>query len=107
MMPFPGLKQSERRIFLNSPEEIYDITALLRDGERFVVERLISRETGAVAAVISTTRLHNIAGKYVGKDDPIILVRVQGIFPATGEVLSPFRIGHLVAGFMRGTLLLF
>ncbi len=32
-----------------------------------------------------------------------MLVRVQGNFPATGEVLSPFTIGHFVAGFMRGS----
>jgi len=32
-----------------------------------------------------------------------MLVRVQGSFPATGEVLSPFTIGHYVAGFMRGS----
>jgi fructose 1,6-bisphosphate aldolase/phosphatase len=47
--------------------------------------------------------LHNIAGKYTGKDDPIMLVRVQGAFPATGEILAPFSIGHYVAGFMRGS----
>jgi len=52
---------------------------------------------------VSTTRLHNIAGKYTGKDDPVALIRVQGEFPATGEVLAPFEIGHLVAGFMRGS----
>jgi fructose 1,6-bisphosphate aldolase/phosphatase len=52
---------------------------------------------------VSTTRLHNIAGKYTGKDDPIMLVRVQGAFPATGEILAPFSIGHYVAGFMRGS----
>jgi len=32
-----------------------------------------------------------------------MLVRVQGAFPATGEILSPFAIGHYVAGFMRGS----
>ena len=32
-----------------------------------------------------------------------MLVRVQGVFPATGEVLAPFTIGHYVAGFMRGS----
>jgi fructose 1,6-bisphosphate aldolase/phosphatase len=52
---------------------------------------------------VSTTRLHNIAGKYTGKDDPVMLVRVQGEFPATGEVLAPFAKGHFVAGFMRGS----
>jgi fructose 1,6-bisphosphate aldolase/phosphatase len=47
-------------------------------------------------------QLH-IAGKYTGKDDPVMLVRVQMNFPATGEVLAPFAIGHFVAGGMRGS----
>ncbi len=95
--------EGDRVIELNSPEEIYDIAALLRDNERFVVEAIHSRETGEIAVSVSTSRLHNIAGKYVGKDDPVMLVRVQGEFPATGEVLSAFSIGHYVAGFMRGS----
>lgn len=95
--------EGDRLIELNAPEELYDIAALLRDNERFVVESVWSRETGEIAAVVSTTRLHNIAGKYTGKDDPVMLVRTQGPFPATGEVLAPFNIGHFVAGFMRGS----
>ncbi len=95
--------EGDRIIELNAPEDMYDIAALLRDNQRFVVESIYSRSTGDIAAVVSTTRLHNIAGKYTGKDDPIMLVRVQGAFPATGEVLSPFNIGHYVAGFMRGS----
>lgn len=95
--------EADRVIELNAPEELYDIAALLRDNQRFVVESIYSRESGEQAAAVSTTRLHNIAGKYTGKDDPVMLVRVQGNFPATGEVLSPFSIGHYVAGFMRGS----
>ena len=95
--------EGDKIIELNAPEELYDIAALLRDNERFVVESIWSRETGEIAAVVSTTRLHNIAGKYTGKDDPVMLVRVQGPFPATGEALAPFTIGHFVAGFMRGS----
>jgi len=95
--------EADKIIDLNAPEEIYDIAALLRDNERYVIESIYSRATGCQAAVLSTTRLHNIAGKYTGKDDPIALVRLQGEFPATGEVLAPFQIGHLVAGFMRGS----
>jgi fructose 1,6-bisphosphate aldolase/phosphatase len=37
------------------------------------------------------------------KKDPVMLVRSQGIFPATGEVLAPFSIGHFVVGCMRGS----
>ncbi|MBI2133419.1 fructose 1,6-bisphosphatase [Candidatus Woesearchaeota archaeon] len=95
--------EGDRIIRLNTPEEIYEIAALLRDNQRYVVESIHSRMSGHIAAVVSTSRLHNIAGKYTGKDDPVMIVRTQGSFPATGEVLSPFEICHYVAGFMRGS----
>jgi len=93
----------DRVIELVTPEELYDLAALLRDAERFVVESVWSRATGEQAAVVSTSRLHNIAGKYTGKDDPVMLVRTQMNFPATGEILAPYQIGHYVAGGMRGS----
>jgi fructose 1,6-bisphosphate aldolase/phosphatase len=95
--------QGDRVVSLDAPEELYDLAALLRDNERFVVEKIRARSSGEIAASVSTTRLHNIAGKYTGKDDPVMLIRVQGEFPATGEILSPFAKGHYVAGFMRGS----
>jgi fructose 1,6-bisphosphate aldolase/phosphatase len=95
--------EADRVIELVTPEETYDIAALLRDTGRFVVESIWSRASGEQAVAASTTRLHNIAGKYVGKDDPVMLVRTQHDFPATGEILSPYTIGHFVAGFMRGS----
>ncbi len=93
----------DRVIELNAPEDLYRIAALLRDTERYVVESVWSRASGEQAASVSTSRLHNIAGKYTGKDDPVMLVRVQKAFPATGEVLAPYAIGHYVAGCMRGS----
>jgi fructose 1,6-bisphosphate aldolase/phosphatase len=95
--------EGDRIIELNAPEELYDIAALLRDTERYVIESVWSRAGGEQAVAASTSRLHNIAGKYTGKDDPVMLVRVQQNFPATGEVLAPYAIGHLVAGGMRGS----
>lgn len=95
--------EADRIIELHSPEQIYDIAVLLRDNGRFVVEGVWARVSGEQAVVASTTRLHNIAGKYVGKDDPVMLVRVQKDFPATGEILAPYGLGHYVAGFMRGS----
>ena len=94
---------ADRVVDINTPEETYDLAALLRDQERFVVESVYSRKNNDQAASVSTTRLHNIAGTYTGKDDPIMLIRTQGNFPATGEILSTFTIGHYVAGFMRGS----
>ncbi len=38
--------EADRVIDLNAPEELYDIAALLRDPERFVVEAVYSRATG-------------------------------------------------------------
>jgi fructose 1,6-bisphosphate aldolase/phosphatase len=95
--------QADKIIELNTPEDIYDIAILLRDPDRFVVESIFSRETGEQIVAASTTRLHNIAGKYVGKDDPVMLVRTQYNFPATGEILSPYTITPSVPGFMRGS----
>ncbi len=95
--------EGDRVIELLTPEEIYDLAALLRDNERFVVESVWSRASGEQCAVVATSRLHNIAGKYTGKDDPVALVRTQMDFPATGEVLAPYSIGHFVAGGMRGS----
>ncbi len=95
--------KADRVIELVTPEESYDICALLRDTGRFVVESIWSRATNEQIVTASTTRLRNIAGKYVGKDDPVMLVRTQKDFPATGEILSPYTIGQFVSGFMRGS----
>jgi fructose 1,6-bisphosphate aldolase/phosphatase len=93
----------DRVVELEAPEDLYDIAALLRDPERYVVESVWSRATGEQAVAVATSRLHNIAGKYTGKDDPVMLVRTQMNFPATGEALAPFASAHFVAGGMRGS----
>ncbi|HFC53563.1 MAG TPA: fructose 1,6-bisphosphatase [Gammaproteobacteria bacterium] len=98
-----GHTGGDRIIELNTPEDLYDLATLLRDPERYVIESVWSRDTGEQAVAASTSRLHNIAGKYTGKDDPVMLVRVQKMFPATGEILAPYAIGHFVAGGMRGS----
>ena len=95
--------EGDRVIELDAPEDLYAIATLLRDTERYVIESVASRGTGEQAVSVSTSRLHNIAGKYTGKDDPVMLIRVQKDFPATGEVLAPYAIGPYVAGCMRGS----
>lgn len=57
---------ADRVVDVNVPEEMYDLAALLRDQERFVVEAVYSRKNNDQAASVSTTRLHNIAGTYTG-----------------------------------------
>jgi fructose 1,6-bisphosphate aldolase/phosphatase len=90
-------------IALNAPEDYYKITVLLRDNERFAIESVVSRYSGQTAAAISATRLHNIAGSYTGKDDPVAVVRNQGIFPAPEELISPYTKAHYIGGDARGS----
>jgi fructose 1,6-bisphosphate aldolase/phosphatase len=90
-------------ISLNAPEDYYKLTVLLRDNERFGIDSIVSRYSGQTAAAVSATRLHNIAGSYTGKDDPVALVRNQGIFPAPEELISPFAKAHYVGGDARGS----
>jgi fructose 1,6-bisphosphate aldolase/phosphatase len=75
--------------------------ALMYPG-RYVVDTVTTKEGEPILAA-STDRLHNIAGTYVGKDDPILLVRTQKLFPATEEVGSVFNNPHFVAGNTRGS----
>lgn len=95
--------KGDSTIELYTPEDYYKITALLRDNQRFGIASIESREYGQKAVAVSAHRLHSIAGKYVGKDDPVALVRVQGIFPAPEEVVSPYMLTHYVGGDSRGS----
>jgi fructose 1,6-bisphosphate aldolase/phosphatase len=89
--------------FLNAPEESYDILALIGTTGRYTIKRVFRKSDGEIAAAVSSERLNLIAGKYVGKDDPVAIARAQSGFPALGEVLEPFSFPHLVAGWMRGS----
>jgi len=84
------------------PEEIYNLLAYIGAPSRYVIKHVFKRE-GEIAASTSTQRLSLIAGRYVGKDDPVMIVRSQSGFPAVGEVIEPFCIPVLVAGWMRGS----
>jgi len=87
----------------NLPEDIYDLLAIIGTPSRYVIKEIRRRSDGEIAAVASTTRLSLIAGKYVGKDDPVLIVRAQSGFPAMGEILEAFATPYLVAGWMRGS----
>ena len=78
------------------------IEAALMYPGRYVVDTVTTKDGEPILAA-STDRLHNIAGTYVGKDDPICVVRTQKLFPATEEVGSVFNNPHYVAGNTRGS----
>ena len=97
------LKQS-RSIVFKAPAEFYD----LLDADRRAAPVCCSHafapaQLGEIGAATSTQRLSLIAGRYVGKDDPVMIVRTQSGLPAVGEALEPFAYPHLVGGWMRGS----
>ncbi|MCI0557110.1 MAG: fructose-1,6-bisphosphatase [Nitrososphaera sp.] len=80
-----------------------ELEAALMYPGRYVVHSVMSADGVEQIVSASTDRLHNIAGTYVGKDDPIAIVRTQKNFPATEEAGSAFNDPHFVAGNTRGS----
>lgn len=96
--------REDRTITLNYPEDVLHISVLLREIDRFAIAAVYSRYVeGEQMLSASTSRLHNVAGTYTGKDDPIAIIRTQGIFPATEEVVHPFAVPFFVTGDCRGS----
>lgn len=94
----------DRIIELETPERHIDLAVLLRDENRFGIQAIHSRSYPHQQVVsVSTDRLHTIAGEYKGKDDPVAIIRTQGIFPAPEELVSPYLVAHYVAGDARGS----
>jgi len=93
----------EKRVVFDCPRELYDLLLFIGAPSRYVIKQVASKTLGEVAAVTSTQRLALLAGRYVGKDDPVMIVRAQSGLPAVGEVLEPFALPPIVAGCMRGS----
>ncbi len=92
-----------KKVILKCPEEMYELIALIGTPGRYVVSHVWRASDDLVCASTSTTRLSLIAGKYVGKDDPVSIVRAQHGLPALGEILAPFMHSYFVEGWMRGS----
>lgn len=91
-----------KRAELFTPEDVFLIAAVLMYPGRHVIESIYTKNNDPIV-VATTDRLHNIAGTYVGKDDPASIVRLQKEFPATEEMCSVFKTAHYVAGNTRGS----
>jgi len=92
-----------REVRLSCPEEMYDLLVFIGAPSRYIIHTVYRKKDGEVAAVLSAQKLSLMAGRYVGKDDPVLIVRTQSGFPAVGEVLEAFAFPHLVEGWMRGS----
>jgi fructose 1,6-bisphosphate aldolase/phosphatase len=92
-----------KKVVMKCPEEMYELIALIGTPERYVVSHVWRAEDDLVCGATSTTRLSLIAGKYVGKDDPVSVIRAQHGLPAVGEILAPYMHTFFVEGWMRGS----
>ena len=92
-----------KKVVLKCPEEMYELIAIIGTPGRYVVSHVRRARDDLICTATSTTRLSLIAGKYVGKDDPVSIVRAQHGLPALGEVLAPFMHSYFVEGWMRGS----
>jgi len=95
--------QENKAFSFDCPEEMYDMLVFIGSPSRYVVMSVHRKKDGEIAAVASVQRLGYLAGRYIGKDDPVMIVRAQSGFPAVGEVLEAFALPHLVEGWMRGS----
>jgi fructose 1,6-bisphosphate aldolase/phosphatase len=93
----------KKKIMFNTPEEIYDMLVFVGSTNRYATKSVYHKESGEIAATSYTQHLSLIAGRYVGKDDPVCIVRAQDKFPAVGEILEPFASPNIVKGWMRGS----
>lgn len=92
-----------KKIDFSCPAELYDMLAFISSPNRYVIKHVFRNPDREIAASSSTDKLSLIAGQYVGKDDPVCIVRTQSGFPAQGEVLEAFAFPLLVPGWNRGS----
>lgn len=95
--------KENRKIMLKTPHEMYELLAFIGEPGRYLIKHVFRNHDNEIAAATSTDKLSLIAGEYIGKDDPVMIVRSQKGFPAVGEVLEAFSFPHLVPGGMRGS----
>ncbi|MFQ6012860.1 MAG: fructose-1,6-bisphosphate aldolase/phosphatase [Thermoplasmata archaeon] len=99
--------KAHRRVFFACPEEMHDLLAFIGTKGQYVIKRVYPRadqvKEGEAVACVSTDKLAHIAGKYVGKDDPVAIVRSQSGLPAMGEILEAWAWPFLAAGWNRGS----
>ncbi|MCK4497994.1 fructose 1,6-bisphosphatase [Candidatus Bathyarchaeota archaeon] len=92
-----------KRVVLQCPEEMYKLIGLIGTVSRYSISRIWRATDDQLCTVTSTTKLSLLAGKYIGKDDPVAVVRAQHGLPAVGEILAPFLHTYFVEGWMRGS----
>jgi fructose 1,6-bisphosphate aldolase/phosphatase len=92
-----------KSIKFKCPDEMYELLAFIGTPGRYVIKSITRNHDDLICVATSTTRLSLIAGKYIGKDDPVCIVRSQHDLPDVGEITDPYAFPYLVEGWNRGS----
>src|SRR5690606_34107793 len=87
----------------HTPSESYDLLSFIGSPNRYVIRNVSRPGDDEPVASTSTQRLSLIAGRYVGKDDPVLIVRCQSGLPAVGEAWETLAQPYRVQGGRRGS----
>ena len=93
----------DKSAVIQCPTEMYELLSLIGTVGRYAISRVWRASDDLICASSSVSKLSLIAGKYVGKDDPVMITRGQHGLPAIGEILAPFMHSYFVQGWMRGS----
>ncbi len=93
----------DKSAIIQCPTEMYELLSLIGTVGRYAISRVWRASDDLICASSSVSKLSLIAGKYVGKDDPVMITRGQHGLPAIGEILAPFMHSYFVQGWMRGS----
>lgn len=93
----------DKSAVIQCPSEMYELLSLIGTVGRYAISRIWRASDDLICASSSVSKLSLIAGKYVGKDDPVMITRGQHGLPAIGEILAPFMHSYFVQGWMRGS----
>jgi fructose 1,6-bisphosphate aldolase/phosphatase len=93
----------EQRVTFDCPRDLYDMLMFIGAPARYVVHQVESPTLGEPAAATSTQRLSLIAGKYVGKDDPVMIVRWSNETGMIGAWCEPRMHPATVYGKVNGS----
>jgi len=93
--------KKNRVVEFKCPQELYDLLVYIGAPGRYCIKSVKRNCDNEIASVSSTDKVNLIAGRYVGKDDPVCIVRAHSGFPAYGEVVEAFSFPHIVGGWIQ------
>lgn len=88
----------------NAQQDVSNIFHYISQPSRASFYRAYNQKTNEPVMALTASRLHDVGGEYVGKDDPAMVVRSQKDTPAVGEItMQALIFDGETGGWMRGS----